>query len=390
LFLLGKGALWEAFTKEAIRIGYSITYGKPYQESSRSTKEADAKRLLRKREGEIAEGKLPGSYFDKVRFDELADNFLADYRISGGKSLVRAECSVAQLKRFFEGMRVTNITTQKVHKYTEMRLGEGAAHGTVNRELAALKRMLNIGATRTPALVNRVPYIQMLKEAPPRQGFFEHAEFLTLIKVLPEYLKGFTTFAYKTGWRSAEIKSLTWSQVDLDQGIVRLEPGSTKNDEGRTVYLDDELKEIIHKQWEARKKSEKLTSYVFPNRSNTGRIKDFRDGWYKACKQSGIGKKLFHDLRRTAIRNMVRAGTPERIVMMISGHKTRAVFDRYNIVSDDDLKLAAAKQESYLKSKTTAKTVTVGNFSNKANIAKSSYPTDFIRWCERRDSNPHG
>jgi integrase len=231
------------------------------------------------------------------------------------------------------------------------RLEEGAKNATINRELSALKRILNLGAEQTPPLVNRVPHIPMLKENNVRKGFFEHDQFLALRDHLPQYLKGFVTFAYKTGWRVSEIANLTWLHVDREQGIVRIEAGESKNDEARTVYMDEELNEIVKQQWEARKKAEKLLPYVFLNLQGNGSIKDFRGAWKNACERSGIGKRLFHDLRRTAVRNMVRAGISERVAMMISGHKTRSVFDRYNIVNDADLKLAAEKHQKYLNSR---------------------------------------
>jgi len=152
------------------------------------------------------------------------------------------------------------------------------------------------------------------------------------------------------GWRKEEISKLTWSQVDRDNWIVYLNPGETKNDEARTVYLDEELQQVFQAQWEAREKGHTLTPYVFPTWDGKERVKDIRKVWKTGCEKAGIGKKLFHDFRRTAVRNMVRSGTPERVVMMISGHKTRSIFDRYNIVNDADLKLAAQKQETYLKS----------------------------------------
>lgn len=360
---------------------YWIKYyrsGKPFRESTKSYKAADAKRLLKKREGEIANGKKPGVYFDKVTFDELSEGFLLDYRLNNRKSLVRAERSVNHLKTEFEGFKATEITTLKIQKYIEYRLEQEAANASINRELSALKRMFRLGAQQTPPQVDRVPYIPMLKENNIRKGFFEHAEFKALIAALPDYLKGFCTFGCKIGWRVSEISALTWNQVDREQGIVRLEPGETKNDEGRTVYLDDELKEIFNNQWEARKRTPKLVPYVFPNIYGTDKIKDIRGAWNKACRDIGLGygyrvsKKyvsrweeklpagpLFHDFRRTAIRNMVRSEISEKVAMMISGHKTRSVFDRYNIVNAADLQEASKKQEAYLKSQiVTAGTIT--------------------------------
>ena len=353
-------------TKEGkiLWIKYYDRSGKPIRESTGSAREADAKRLLKKREGEISSGKVPGIYFDKVKFDELADDFLTDYRLNG-KDVVRAELSVRHLKAELEGMRIPEITTPRINAYKEKRLEEGAANGTVNRELAALKRMLKLGAQQTPPKVDRVPHIPMLKENNVRKGFFEHGDFLALRDAMPGHLKGLVTFGYKVGWRIAEICALTWAQVDLKQGIVRLEVGDTKNDEARTVYLDDEVKEVFKKQRERRRKLGTALPYVFLNKDGTDRVKRFDKAWRSACKNAKIGVRLFHDFRRTAVRNMVRAGIPERVAMMVSGHKTRAVFDRYNIVSDADLKLAAQKQAAYLENAAGTVTGTVHELNDR-------------------------
>ena len=145
-------------------------------------------------------------------------------------------------------------------------VSEEAANATINRDLSALKRMLNLGFRQTPPRVERIPYIPMLRENNIRKGFFEHADFLTLRDALPDFMKGFVTFGYKTGWRFSEITNLTWERVDRKGAIVRLEPGETKNQEGRTVFMDPELQEVINKQWENRKRSGKLGPLVFPSR----------------------------------------------------------------------------------------------------------------------------
>ena len=362
--------------------------GYPYRESSGSSKKMAAKELLKKRLGEVSEGKTPTVRFDKVMFKDLIEDFLDDYRIKERKSLARAERSANHLLREFGRYRANAVTTPRVNDYIKKRLEEGAANATINRELAALKRMLKLAVQQTPSKIERVPHVPMLVEKNVRTGFFEHDGYLALRDALPSYLKPFVTFAYKTGWRESEIADLTWNRVDLEAAIVRLDPGTTKNDEGRTVYLDGELQELFRKQWEERRRTRRLTEYVFPNHDGTGRIKDFRYRWNEACRSAGLGYgyrldgayvekwqdklpagPILHDFRRSAVRNMVRSGVPETVAMKISGHKTRSVFDRYNIVSEEDLKQAAAQQEKYLSeknlSRTVTRTVTIVDFSKK-------------------------
>lgn len=345
--------------------------GKPYYESTHSKKKEVAKRLLQKREGEISKGELPGIRFDRVRFDELAEDFLTDYRINGKKSLAKAICSVKHLREVFSGVRVTEITTAKTKEFIDKKMAEGLSNASINRELAALKRIFHLAAQCTPPKVGQIPYIPMLKESNTRKGFFEHEEYLKLINALPLHLRSVATFAYCTGWRLGEILDLTWDKVDIKEGIVRLDPGETKNEEARTIRLMPELiKEmrILHS-------NRRLgCPYVF--HLNGEPIGEFRKSWKTACISAGICEvvrdeegnpvlikdkngnekvlkvptKIFHDFRRTGVRNMIRSGISERVAMKISGHKTRSVFDRYNIVSDQDLKEAARKQQVYFES----------------------------------------
>ena len=242
---------------------------------------------------------------------------------------------------------MVDITTDRVRAYTLKRQQQGASNTSINRELAALKRMFNLGAEMTPPKVARVLHIPLLKESNVRKGFFEHAEYLGLRRELPGYVKPVLTFGYFTGARKREILNLKWHQVDLNARTVNLEPGTTKNDQPRTIPLTGERLEALKTQKTIRDLDSASCEYVFSRGGK--RIRSFYVAWKSACKRAVITGKLFHDLRPTGVRNMIRAGVPERVAMAISGHKTRSVFDRYNIVAERDLHEAARRLETFLK-----------------------------------------
>ena len=161
---------------------------------------------------------------------------------------------------------------------------------------------------------------------------------------LPEYLKPVVSFAYTYAWREGEILKLEWRNVDLKNRVIRLEPGTTKNDKGRTIFLNDEMLEMFKTLFAQRRLD---TQRVFLREGKP--IKDFRKAWLSACEDAKLEGKMFHGLRRTAIRNLVRSGVTETVCMKISGHKTRSVFDRYNITSDRDLQEATQKLSAYIQ-----------------------------------------
>ena len=324
--------------------------GREHRESSRSTREVDAGRLLKKRLGEIGRGRLVGPIEERITFEDLATDFLRDRGIKGERSLRQAKARVAHLRRFFGFDRAVDITTARIRVYVEARLEEAATPATINRDLAALSRIFSL-AIQAGRLGTR-PHIPRLSEAPPRQGFMEFSEYLAIRQHLPADYQDVLEFGYHSGWRRGEILRLEWRDIDRGAGEIRLRPELSKNKDGRVLVLSDLLRPLIERRWERRALGCPLVFTV-----NGRPVGDWRKTWKRACKVAGLPGKLFHDLRRTVVRNLVRAGVPERVAMSITGHRTRSVFDRYNIVSDADLKQAATRLGDYLASQPTTPTV---------------------------------
>jgi len=315
------------------------------RETIRVPTRAEAERELKKREGDHAYGRALFAAADKVTFENLTTLLLQDYANNQKRSIGKAKKSVERLAEFFGGWRAVSITGADVVTYIEKRLRAGYAAASVNRELAALKRGFRLAVKNRLISHDHVPHIAMLKERPPRAGFFEAEQFQAVLHRLRPEIKSVALFAHETGWRLREVLGLERRNVDLREGYARLDPGTTKNNEGRVAYLSPELLAILRAQDAATRELERekaiLIPWTFHRRGR--RILRFLASWQTACRLAGVPGMLFHDLRRTAVRNMVRAGVPERVAMQISGHRTRSVFERYNITSDADLHEAAKR-----------------------------------------------
>jgi integrase len=232
-----------------------------------------------------------------------------------------------------------------VAKYIIERQEQGAKNATINRELACLKRMFNLGIRATPSKVVRLPTFPKLAERNIRKGFVEDQEYERLSAASSRiglWLRALFELGYAFGWRVSELLNLRVNQVDLLNRTISLNPGETKNDDGRVVIMTD----TVHQFLTLCTLGKNPEGVVF-TRNNRRRVRDFRGAWESICKGAGVSERLFHDLRRTAVRNMVRAGIPERVAMQISGHKSRAIFDRYHIVSESDLRQAAVAMDEH-------------------------------------------
>jgi integrase len=330
--------------------------GKRYEESSGSDKKGVAIDLLKIREGDSARGLPVTPKIGRLRFEEAAADVENDYRANGKRSLSHVKTRTTNhLTPFFGGRRMTSITTADVRAYIASRQEAKASNAQINRELAILKRAFRLSLQAGKLLT--MPYIPMLKESNARTGFFERKQFEAVRAALPPAMRPITTLAYHTGWRvPSEILPLEWARVDRERHVIRLDVGSTKNAEARTFPYGDlpELHEMIEAQWIEAKRAEKERGIICPwvfhddtGESFLGRgnaCRDlFRTAWRKACIAAGCPGRIPHDFRRTAVRNLVRAGVPEKTAMQLTGHKTRCVFDRYDIVNEADLQSAVSR-----------------------------------------------
>lgn len=289
---------------------------------------------------------------------DLLEDVVRDYRVNN-QSVEFAEDVVANLKPTFGKMPCSAIRPKHIDLYIDKRIADGRANATINRELSILRRAFNL-AQESGILSNTPLRIRKLAEDNVRKGFFEHAEYTALRATLPREVTPVLTFAYYTGCRKSEILNLRWPQVDLIARMIRLEPGETKNAQARVLPLRvDELYETLVMLRDERDRDFPECPWVFTRRGVP--IRRFSRSWEVACKAAGLwdaahGKptRIFHDLRRSGVRNLVRAGVPEKVAMLISGHKTRAVFERYNIVDERDIIAAMGQLNAYTKDRAIA------------------------------------
>ena len=330
--------------------------GRPQCVTTGSDKKEDAKRLLKLREGDVEQGVPITAQVNRITFEDAAADLLNDYTTNKRRSLRVVDLRIKKhLAPFFGRRRLLTISTVDVRAFTAKRQAAGASNAEINRELIILKRMCTLAMQAGKLMVR--PYIPLLKEHNVRKGFFEREQCESVQRHLPAHLRGIVAFACITGWRTpSEILPLEWRQVDMKAGEVRLDPGSTKNGEGRVFPLTADLRHVLDDQQiiaERLKREQGLIArYVFcyvTGKKAGQRITEsgFNKAWRHARVAAGCPGRIPHDFRRTAVRNLVRAGVPERVAMQLTGHKTRAIFDRYNITSPHDLRDAARRLDAY-------------------------------------------
>jgi integrase len=315
--------------------------GRRIREATGLTDRATAQRRLTTRLYQVDKNEFAARERKPIRIEELF-TALEEHNLSNRKGRPRElRGRWRHLAPQFGTMPANNLTTDDIRHYIRQRQQEGASNATVNRELAALKRMLNFGRQSTPPKVRVVPYIPMLKEDNVRTGFVEDEAFSRLAAEASElWLRTFLELAYSYGWRRAELLGLRVRQVDLRARTIRLDVGSTKNGEGREVAMTAKVVELL-REATAGKAAE---DFVL-TREDGKPVKDFRNAWENLTTRAGLPNLIVHDLRRSAAKALRAAGVPESVVMAIGGWKTPAMFRRYAIVSTADQRAAVEKLE---------------------------------------------
>ena len=341
--------------KKSGRVKQSSTWWPQYHvnaqrrlENSHSKNKSVAQKLLKRRLGEIGHGRLIGPDIERTRFEDLCDMLVNDYKANGRKSINRVLGALKHLAGFFALNRAIEVTPDRVSAYVSYRQDERAANATVNRELAALKRMFHLG--KQVRKVGEVPYIRMLQEDNARKGFFERYQLEAVLNHLPEDVRPVVEVAYVTGWRvRSELLTRQWQHVDLQSGWLRLEPGETKNRKGRMFPLTPGLRAVLERQRQRTDAAERIGGKIIPwvfHRAGQ-RIRTFDRSWRTAIRGAGIPDRILHDLRRTAVRNLERAGVPRSDAMAMVGHQTESIYRRYAISDEASLKESGAKLAAF-------------------------------------------
>jgi len=322
---------------------YSI-HGQTYRESAKTQDRDEALAYLQRKLGRSASGEIIAP--DRVKVKDLLMLVLEDYEAREKNTYIEALRVKAHLIPAIGSIQANRFSTTHIQNYIKNRL-RAASNSTVNRELSLIRRGFKLGYRHDPPMVGRVPHIPKLDESGNvRTGFLPESSYRLLLAELPGELKLLFVFGYHVGLRRGALLAIRKRQVDRKEGVVWLEGLKTKN--RKPVPIAVPIYGDMAEYLDAQEPHE--SEFLFARGSK--QIKDFRASWKAACDRAGVAGLLFHDLRRTAARNLRRAGVPESVIMKITGHKTRSMFERYNIVDTQDVKDAGRRAEEFRREST--------------------------------------
>lgn len=350
-------------------ISYSDN-GKRFREEGGKT-QAIAWESLKARRREVQTGRHLGHDLEKVTVKDIVADLLSHLEARNIKSIKTFRSHGKRVTKELGHLRCVQVTGSTLDGYVRARAAKKKKPTTINRELEVLRQAFN--RAKDNRRVYDVPKFHKLDEAGSiRQGFLSADEVVELVKQLPDPYDDAVDWAFETGWRKGEIVGLTWDQVDRRAHEVRLT--ETKERAGRYLVLEGHLAEIVEKRWRLRKYKTRgrrgLSRYVFHRGGR--RIGDFRKAWATACKAAGITGRRFHDLRRSAVREMNNAGIPQAVAMTFTGHKTSAVYRRYSITTPDDQRRAIILRAAARSSSTASRGVLASMAKRKEGAAPAA------------------
>jgi integrase len=316
----------------------------------------------------IERGELEPSSTNNFTVGELAADYLKHIRDNGKRSAYVIEKVLGKLQQgreFIPSRRVTTLTTHDFQRYRDREVGEGVAHSTINFRFTLLRAAMNLELKRTPSRIAKVPYIPAVRVDNVREGFLEYDDYPSVLEALPRSLKALFVVAFHSGCRRGEVLNMRWSDVDWRNRVIRLP--KTKNGTKRNLPFWGDVEQHLCEQKAYRDEHHPDCQHLFfwmaddvqMNRGGVRNapgtpVKDFRESWDNAIERAAEANPnvmptlLFHDLRRSGVRVMVQeAGIPESQAMLISGHRTRAMLERYNIISLKNIQDAGAKLDEW-------------------------------------------
>jgi integrase len=281
---------------------------------------------------------------DRVTVNQLLDLVVEDYRDNKRNTTYDTQKRIDKhLRPFFGQKRASQIGTKLLKEYRRKRDASGDAEATINKELTWLRRAFKLGLRNEPTLVLNVPYFPITDPDNVREGIVAHQKYREIRNSLPAYARLSFVIAYHTGARKGEIRKIRREMIDWTTSRIELRKRTTKNKNARYLPIYGDMGPEIEMAVAA---ADPACPFLIQHEGQP--VFDFEKSWKTACKAAGIPYALYHDLRRTALTNMIEAGFSEKEAMEISGHKTRAVFDRYHIVSSRRLKELGRKMETHL------------------------------------------
>ncbi len=334
-------------------IRYRDPAGKEIRESSGSGDAKVARKLRETRVRAVANERsgirrFQGPASERLTVWALLDNLQRHYETRRIKGLREVGTHMRPLRVAFGSLKAVRVTTTAIDAYVAARREDGMADATIDRELEILHRAFTLATESSPPLVAWVPRMPRLvaKGANARQGFVERADFERLVAELPsDVLKDVARWGYFTGMRLGEIKALTWKGYDREARMMQLPAKNAKTGKARKIALTGwpALGDLIERRLAVRR----LDSLLVFHNGQGGHVGEFYTTWARAIARANVPAFTFHDLRRTAVRNMIRAGIDRTVAKAISGHTTDSMFERYNITDERDLVEANEKRSAY-------------------------------------------